>query len=102
MIDDRPLRHLASKQHGLVSVAQAAALDFDRSRRGRLVDGRRWVRITPRVLQLVGAEPGPAQTCLLAILDAGGGAALSGASAAAWWDIPGNELEPVQVARWRN
>jgi hypothetical protein len=102
MIDDRPLRLLASTQHGLASVRQAADLGFDRSRRGRLADGRRWERLTPRVLRMVGAEPSPAQSCMAAILDAGGGAALSGTTAAAWWNIPGNQLEPMQLVRWRN
>jgi hypothetical protein len=102
MIDDRPLRRLAATQRGLVSVTQAAALGFDRTRRRRLIDGRRWERVTPRVVRLVGAEPSLAQRCLTAILDAGGGAALSGASAAAWWNIPGNQLDPIHVARWRD
>ena len=101
MIDDGPLRRLARTQHGLVSVRQAIALGMDRSRRQRLADGRRWERVTPRVLRLVGAEEGPAQRCLVAILDAGGGAALGGSSAAAWWNIPGNQLEPLHVVRWR-
>ena len=102
MIDDRPLRRLAATQRGLVTVTQAIGLGYDRPRRRRLIDGRRWERVTARVVRLVGAEQSPAQHCLLAILDAGGGAALSGASAAAWWNIPGNQLEPIHVARWRD
>ncbi|MGK2948669.1 MAG: hypothetical protein ACSLFP_08855 [Acidimicrobiales bacterium] len=38
---------------------------------------------------------------MLAVLDAGPGAALRGASAAAWWGIPGNQLRPIKVARTR-
>jgi hypothetical protein len=102
MIDDRPLRRLAATQRGLVTVTQAVALGYDRARRRRIIDGRRWERVTARVVRLVGAEQSPAQRCVLAILDAGGGAALSGASAAAWWNIPGNQLEPIHVARWRD
>jgi hypothetical protein len=101
MIDDTPLRRLAATQRGLASVTQAGALGFGEPQLRRLVDGRRWERPTPRVLRLVGAESSTGQTCLLAVLDAGAGAALGGASAAAWWGIPGNQLEPVTVVRWR-
>ena len=38
---------------------------------------------------------------MLAVLDAGFGGALAGTSAAAWWGIPGNRLEPIQVVRTR-
>jgi len=38
---------------------------------------------------------------MLAVLDAGVGAALWGASAASWWGVPGNLLEPIQTARVR-
>lgn len=102
MIDDTPLRRLAAVQHGLVSVRQVVALGFAARARDRLVDGRRWDRIAPRVLRLVGSAPGPPQRAMCAVLDAGRDAALDGASAAAWWGIPGNELEPVQVVRARS
>lgn len=102
MIDDRPLRALAAQQHGLVSVRQAAALSFTRGQRSRLADGRRWERAGPRVLRLVGSTVTNGQVALLGVLDAGDRAALCGASAAAWWRIPGNLLRPIQVARLRD
>src|SRR3546814_9339599 len=39
---------------------------------------------------------------MLAVLDAGPGSALSGASAGAWWGIPGNLLKPWHVVRQRD
>ena len=102
MIDDRPLRALAERQHGLVAIQQARQLSFTANQRSRLADGRRWERAGPRVLRLVGTISTDHQAAMLAVLDAGGRAALSGASAAAWWGIPGNLLRPVQVARVRD
>lgn len=81
---------------------QARELGFGRHQRARLFDGRRWERITPRVLRLVGAPVTAEQRALAAVLDAGLGAALGGASAAAWWGIPGNRLEPLHVVRVRD
>jgi hypothetical protein len=39
---------------------------------------------------------------MTAVLDAGAGAALAGPTAAAWWGIPGNLLEPLHIARLRD
>lgn len=102
MIDDRPLRGLAASQHGLISIRQAIELGYSRGQRARLADGRRWERIGPRVLRLVGAAETDGQVALLGVLDAGDQAALWGSSAAAWWGIPGNQLRPLQVARVRD
>ncbi len=102
MIDDTALRMLAATQRGLVTVDQARELGFTEGQRSRLIDSRRWERVTPRVARLVGTPTGPEQTALAAVLDAGTGAALGGSSAAAWWRIPGNQLEPLQVVRVRD
>ncbi len=102
MIDDSDLRALAARQRGLVTVRQADAAGINARQRERLVDGRRWERLTNRVLGLVGTAEGPERRALAAVLDAGTGAALSGSSAAAWWDIPGNRLEPLHIARSRD
>lgn len=102
MIDDLSLRALAATQRGLVTIAQARDLGFSPDRRRRLADGRRWERVTPRVLRLVGASETIDQRALIAVLDAGNGAALSGPSAAAWWGIPGNQIEPIHVVRFRD
>lgn len=101
MIDDLPLRVLASDQHGLVSVEQAAGLGFDKDRRHRLVDRRRWERVLPRVIGLVGVPASPARTALAGVLAAGHNAALHSSSAGAWWGIPGNLLQPLDIVRDR-
>lgn len=102
MIDDGKLRALAAPQHGLVSTAQAASLGFGPGTRSRLADGRRWERVGPRVLRLVGSTPSDGQEAMWAVLDAGERAALSRESAAAWWGIPGNLLRPFHLARHRD
>ncbi|MDP1819033.1 MAG: hypothetical protein Q8K58_03965 [Acidimicrobiales bacterium] len=102
MIDETELRELASQQHGVVAVHQAEALGYTRRTRDVLVDGHRWARAAPRVLRLPGAPITDAQAALIAVLDAGPGAALRGESAAAWWAIPGNLLLPAQVVRPRS
>jgi hypothetical protein len=97
VIDDGPLRRLAADQHGLVARHQCAEVDVDPRQWQRIADGRRWERRTPRVLGLVGAADTRAQRAMLAVLEGGPGACLSSTSAAAWWGIPGNLLEPWQV-----
>ncbi len=101
VIDDLRLRQLAGAQHGLISVEQSESIGFGPMDRHRLSDGRRWERLTPRVLGLVGAPATRAHGVMLAVLDGGPGAALAGHSAAAWWGIPGNLLEPLEVHRVR-
>jgi hypothetical protein len=102
VIDDTRLRMLAATQRGLVTVAQADELGYDRHQRHLLVDGRRWERATNCVIRLVGSPATIEQRALTAVLDAGAGGALGGATAAAWWGIPGNTLEPFHVVRARD
>lgn len=101
MIDDVDLRRLAARQHGLATVRQAEAVGIGERRRRLLVDARRWERITPRVLRLVGSPETAAQRLMAAVLDAGSGAALRAYTACAWWGIPGTVLEPIDVSRTR-
>ena len=102
MIDDLPLRRLSSTQHGLVTVDQMTAAGFDKDARVRLIDGHRWERLAGDVIRLVGAPSTTAQKSLAAVLRAGPGGALGGSSAASWWGIPGNTLEPIHVVRIRD
>ncbi len=102
MIDDTKLRMLAATQRGLVTTEQARALGYSKKQRRRLFDGTRWERLMPRVARLVGSPVTNEQHALAAVLDAGVGAALGGSSAAAWWGIPGNHLEPLQIVRVRD
>jgi hypothetical protein len=102
MIDDSALRAVAETQRGLVTVGQARGLGFTKDQIDRLTDGRRWERLTNRVLRLVGSDRSVGQRAMASVLDAGVGAALGGASAAAWWGIPGNKLEPFDIVRARD
>ena len=101
MIDDLALRQIAATQHGLVTVRQADSVDIGERRRAQLVDGRRWERITPRVLRLVGSTETTAQRLMAEVLDAGAGAALRAYTACAWWGVPGTVLDPIDVSRAR-
>ena len=96
------MRQLAETQHGLVSFEQSVLIGYDQTDRRRIADDRRWERPTPRVLRLIGSPPTTAQRALLAVLDAGPGAALASTSAGAWWGIPGNVLEPFEIDRQRS
>lgn len=102
MINDLLLRDLAASQHGLVSTDQARHLGYTYNQLSRLADGVRWERRSPRVLRLVGTAQTDGQVAMLGVLDAGPGGVLSSTSAAAWWDIPGNHLLPIQVSRMRD
>ncbi|MET0903441.1 MAG: hypothetical protein ABWZ52_09395 [Acidimicrobiales bacterium] len=102
MIDDSALRELAARQRGLAATHQGRELGYTVAQLHRLADGRRWERVTHRVLRLVGSTDTAEQRALLSVLDAGVGAALGGRSAASWWGIPGNQLEPVEVVRIRD
>ncbi len=101
VFDDSALRRLASQQHGLVAVHQCDEVGVHRKAREHIVDGKRWERPTPRVLRLVGSSTSRAQQAMLAALEAGPGGCLSSTSAAAWWGVPGNVLQPWQVIRRR-
>jgi very-short-patch-repair endonuclease len=102
MIDDMALRHLARRQHGLVSVEQAIEAGYGRHRRGCLVDGRRWERRPGGVYRLVGSPATDGQAVMEAVLGAGPGAAANATTSASWWGIPGNSLRPFQVVRPRD
>lgn len=99
---DYHLRPIAAGQLGLVTVEQAMALGATSNLLRRLTDGRRWERLTPRVLRLVGSPASRPQATLAAVLDAGHGGALSHSSSLAHWGVPGNLLLPFHVTRTRD
>ena len=101
MIDEDPLRERAANQHGLVTVGQMRGLGYSARQRHDLIDGRRWERVTPRVIRLIGTPSTVGQRATAAVLDSGSGAALCGTSAGAWWGIPGLTVEPFEVTRDR-
>jgi very-short-patch-repair endonuclease len=101
VLDDHRLRLLAAQQHGLVTIEQTVEHGWSSQGRWQLGDGRRWERVKPRVLRLVGTPATVSQRLLAEVLDAGPGAALAEATASAWWKIPGNLLDPIQVVSSR-
>jgi hypothetical protein len=102
MIDDGRLRELASRQHGVVSVEQAQTCGLGAAQRLRLVDGRRWVRESSRVLRLAGSPATAPSRAMATVLQAGPGAVLASWSACAWWGMPGARLLPAVVDRPRD
>jgi len=101
MNHDRDLRDLAARQFGLVRADQARALGVTRSQLRRLAD-RGWSRVAPSVFAVCGAPVTDAQRALVAIWAHGDFAALARISAAAWWDLPGFGLDPIEVIRRRD
>ncbi len=93
-----PLVALADRQHGLVARWQCRSLGMSAaSVRGRL--GRQWEDLSDEVARRTGSHPGRAQTTLAAVLDAGPGTVLADSAAAAWWRVPGPQLDPIRVVR---
>jgi very-short-patch-repair endonuclease len=93
-----PLR-LAARQHGLLTRAQLSSAGLNRHAIDHVVTSGRLAFVAPGLLVLNGSPETPTQQALAACLDAGG--ALSHRSAAAWWGLPGFELQPLEVMRLR-
>lgn len=93
------LARLAEHQHGVVSAAQARSLGISP---GSLHQSRQtglWESITDQVIRRVGAPTGRGQRVMVAVLDAGPGAALSHRSSASWWRVRGAAIEPIHAVR---
>jgi very-short-patch-repair endonuclease len=95
------LGDLAARQHGVVSLDQAARSGADWNARERMVRSGRWAWVTPQVLKNVAAPPSRGSGLMTAVLDEGEGSAVSHKPAAAWWRVPGFSLHPVTVATTR-
>lgn len=98
MPNDHALRQIAEQQFGLVRRVQALDAGFSRHQLRRLT-GSGWSRENAQTMRLVGAPRTEAQLALAAVWAHGEFAALSAESAAAWWQVPGFELEPLHVLR---
>jgi very-short-patch-repair endonuclease len=101
MPTDHRLREIAQHQFGLVRRDQARDVGLSRHQLRRLTD-RGWVRENAQTLRLQGAPRTTSQRALAAVWAHGEFAALSSASAGAWWGVPGFSLEPLHVIRRRN
>lgn len=90
---------LAASQYGLVSATQLRQLGVGPNGFRDRSLGRDWDALTDEVLRRVGAPAGRGQSAMLAVLDAGPGAALSHSCGASWWRVPGCQLDPSHVTR---
>lgn len=98
---DDDLRSLAALQYSVLSRAQARRLGASTPAVRHRVEGPDWELATWRVLRLVGSPPSVRQRLMIAVLDAGPGAAVSHRSAAALWRLPGFSFTAVEVSRQR-
>lgn len=94
-------RQLAARQHALVAVHQLRDLGATESQVKWLRRSGGWEPVGRRALRLVGSPPTPGQGAMAAVFDASPAAILSHTSAAAWWGLPGFDLEPFHVTRAR-
>ena len=99
---DQQLRALASRQWGHVTDRQAGALGLGPQHMRHRTGRGEWVRLTKRVLRSASAADLPLGRAAAALLDVGGTAALARTTAAAVWQLPGFELEPVHVMHDRD
>lgn len=98
---DLVARQLSARQHALIAIVQLRDLGATDAEIRWLRHRDRWEALSRRVLRLAGSPATPAQRAMAAVLDASPGAMLSHSSAAAWWNIPGFDLEPLHVTRPR-
>jgi len=87
---------LGARQHGLVRVAQLVELGIPSGSLAHAVSAGHLERLSERVLRVGGSAPSSDQLAMAAALDVPGGA-VALHSAAALWQLPGFELEPVHV-----
>ena len=98
---DEELYELAARQLGFITRADVRTAGLSRkAMRHRIAQGD-WIVHGPRVLRRAGAPWTKASPLMCAVLDAGPGAVLSHAAAAAWWGLPGFDLRPIDVTRPR-
>ncbi|HET7489852.1 MAG TPA: DUF559 domain-containing protein [Acidimicrobiales bacterium] len=98
---DEKMRELAGRQHAVVGREQLRALGATRQAARRREVSTDWEPVTRRVLRLAGAPVTDRQRAMAAVLDAGAGALLSHASAAALWGLAGFDLGRLEVTRAR-
>jgi len=85
---DKALRHLAARQHGVFSRAQAVASGADRNTIYRRTAAAHWERLHPHVFRVPGSSRTWSQRALAACLCWGEGAVASHSSAFALWEMP--------------
>jgi very-short-patch-repair endonuclease len=98
---DRAVLDLSAANEALVTRSQLRELGLSRNAVAHLISSGQFERAGPRVLRRSGSPRTTKQRVLLAVLDAGPGAYLSGGPAVAWWGLPGFDLRDLQVTRPR-
>jgi very-short-patch-repair endonuclease len=91
------LRQLAAVQHGVAARRQAYQLGLTASALRHALKSGDWERATSRVIGLVGRPSTGFEAGMTAALHHGPEAFVSGPSALALWQVPGFDLEPVQI-----
>lgn len=101
MNTEKEVARYASRQHGLVTRAQALEVGFTAQQIRRRVRAGRWIRARHDVLAVAGSPPTWERTILAAVLAAGPDAVASHFTAAALWGFPdvGREVVEVSTAR---
>jgi very-short-patch-repair endonuclease len=86
----------SARQHGLIRVSQLVELGVPSGSLAHAISAGHLERLSERVLRIGGSAPTDDQLAMAAALDVPGGA-VALHSAAALWQLPGFELEPVHV-----
>jgi very-short-patch-repair endonuclease len=94
---DAKIEQLARKQHGAIARRQVLALGGGSSVITRRVKARRWTRVAPGVYVLRGIERTFKQRVMIAVLQAGRGAAASHRCAAVLHVLDGVRMAAVEV-----
>ena len=97
MAADARLAATAIAQAGAFTRAQATAAGFSAAQIERRIRADAWVRVLPRVYRQAATPPSPALRYWAAVLWAGPGCALSHASAATIWRIPGAAIGAPEI-----
>jgi len=95
VLDRARLLDLAERQYGLVTRRQVRELGASQSSVRRVAQSADWQELTTHVLRRAGSSRSIEQRLMTAVLDAGGDAVLSHLCGAAWWQVPGCDLEPI-------
>lgn len=94
---DRRMRTWAAEQHALVGRDQLRSCGASRQAVANRLRSPDWEALTTRVMRLIGAPVTGEQRAMAAVLDAGDGAVISHAAAAALWGLPGFDLRCIDL-----
>jgi very-short-patch-repair endonuclease len=96
------LLSIAASQHSIFTTAQAEAHGVSREVLRNWARNGRIARMERGIWTIAGVAPSPDRRAQATLLAHGRDASLCRSSAAWVWDVPGHELDPVQVIRRRD